>query len=145
MPAPIIIKRAAPTPIPIGIHIQLGHVGVVGHALQVGLGDDGDAARCRFFDVADGHVCQDVYLARLDGDNCIVFSDFGDGLIQALGRQAIGDIARRLQGDDAFAAQGQVARVDDDAALFHHFFSAAINQAFVGRIHAPDGTLVFSD
>lgn len=99
MPAPVIIKRAAPTPIPIGIHIKLGHVGVVGHALQVGLGDDGDAARCRFFDVADGHVCQDVYLARLDGDDGIVFSDFGDGLIQALGRQAI---ARRLQGDDAF-------------------------------------------
>ena len=81
-------------------------------------------------------------MARLDGDDGIVFSDFGDGLIQALGRQAI---ARRLQGDDAFAAQGQVARVDDDAALFHHFFSAAINQAFVGRIHAPDGTLVFGD
>ena len=103
-------KKGRPNPNSNRYPYTVGSCSVVGHALQVGLGDDGDAARCRFFDVADGHVCQDVYLARLDGDDCIVFSDFGDGLIQALGRQAIGDIARRLQGDDAFAAQGQVAR-----------------------------------
>ena len=44
MPAPVVIERAAPAPIPIGIHIELGQVGVVSHALQVSLGDDGDAA-----------------------------------------------------------------------------------------------------
>ena len=143
VPAPITVKRAAP--VPIGVHIQLGQVGVVGHAFQIGLGDDGDAARCRFFDVADGHVCQYVDLARLDGDDGVVISDFSDGFVQAFGRQSIGDMARRLQGDDAFAAQGQVARIDDDAAFFHHLLGTAVDHAFMGCVHAPDGTLIFGN
>ncbi len=81
VPAPIMVKRAAP--VPIGIHIQLGQVGVVGHAFQIGLGDDGDAARCRFFDVADSDVRQDVDLACLYGDDRVVFSDLGDRFIEA--------------------------------------------------------------
>ena len=84
VPAPIMVKRAAP--VPIGINIQLGQVGVIGHAFQIGLGDDGDAARCRFFDVADGDVCQDVDLACLYGDDRVVFSDFGDRFIEAFSR-----------------------------------------------------------
>ena len=81
VPAPITVKRAAP--VPIGVHIQLGQVGVIGHTFQIGLGDDGDAARCRFFDVADSDVRQDVDLACLYGDDRVVFSDFGDRFIEA--------------------------------------------------------------
>ena len=91
VPAPIMVKRAAP--VPIGIHIQLGQVGVIGHAFQIGLGDDGDAARCRFFDVADGDVRQDIDLACFDGDDAVVFDDNCKKIIETLGIQLLRDSA----------------------------------------------------
>lgn len=127
------------------IEVDFIQIGGIGHAFQILFGHDTDFPDYRAFLVANCIVCHDIGFTRRDRLDDAGPGYFGNRVIQAAGTKRIGDISGNLHTDDALAAQCQITRIYDEAALFQQFFRTAINHARLVPVYPPDRRLVFGD